>query len=174
MLLGADIEIFTDHRNLTFNNFNTQRVLRWRCFIEEYSPKPFYLQGKLNVLADAFSSLPHFSDAGGMEGKNAASSATPKPTDMMQFTEIYECLRELPEIDNFFAVSDHMLNLPASGPNPLDFEWLRNTQESAISLKCKCDENVQGFSTRSFDGVKLVCFTEKGLEKKMWSRLSQG
>ena len=92
MLLGAEIKIFTDHRNLTFNNFNTQRVLRWRCFVEEYSPQLFYLQGKLNVLADAFSRLPRFSDAGGMEGKNEASSATPEPMDMMQFAEIYECL----------------------------------------------------------------------------------
>jgi hypothetical protein len=79
---------------------------------------------KLNVLADAFSRLPRFSDAEGMEGKNVATSETPKPLYMMQFVELYECLRDLPEMDNYFAVSDHMLNLPASGPNPVVFEWL--------------------------------------------------
>ena len=58
MLIGADITIYTDHKNLTFDNFNTQRVMRWRCYIEEFSPKLVYLQGELNVLADAFSRLP--------------------------------------------------------------------------------------------------------------------
>ncbi len=67
-------------------------------------------------------------------------------------------------MDNYFAISDHMLSLPASAPNPLDFEWLRDTQEAAMILKRNCEENVPGFSLRSFEGVKLVCFTEKGKE----------
>ena len=44
MLFGAKINIYTDHNNLTFANVNTQRVLRWRCYVEEYAPKLFYLQ----------------------------------------------------------------------------------------------------------------------------------
>ncbi len=58
-----------------------------------------------------------------------------------------------------------MVNLPGSIPNPLDFEWLRDTQEAAMNFNRKCDSNVPGFSIRSFKGVKLVCFTEKGLEE---------
>ena len=66
MLLGAELKIFTDNRNLTYSNFNTQRVLRWHCFIEEYSPQMYYLEGKLNILADAFSHFPRFDDAEAM------------------------------------------------------------------------------------------------------------
>ena len=70
MLLRTNIKIFTDHRNLTFENFNTQRVLRWRCYVEEYAPKLVYLQGKLNVLADAFSRLPRFDSLEIISGKS--------------------------------------------------------------------------------------------------------
>ena len=60
MLLGAEIRVYTDHKNLThkLTSFTTQRVMRWRLLLEEYGSKYFYKEGAQNVLADALSRVP--------------------------------------------------------------------------------------------------------------------
>ena len=59
-LLGADITMYTDHKNLThaLTKYQTQRVLRWKIYIEEYSPKFEYIDGPSNVIGDALSRVP--------------------------------------------------------------------------------------------------------------------
>ena len=57
ILLGQQIIVHTDHQNLTYKNFNSDRVMRWRLFIEEFSPEIYYIPGTHDVVADALSRL---------------------------------------------------------------------------------------------------------------------
>ena len=57
-LYGRKIYVFSDHRNLTFNNMKSQRALRWRLIAEEYNVTIIHRAGKSNVAADALSRLP--------------------------------------------------------------------------------------------------------------------
>lgn len=57
ILIGYPINVFTDHKNLSCDNFNTERVMRWRLLIEEFGPKIEYTKGSKNSVADALSRL---------------------------------------------------------------------------------------------------------------------
>jgi len=59
ILLGQEIEVFTDHKNLVYKQFNTERVMRWRLLllVEEFGPKLTCVKGSNNIVADALSGL---------------------------------------------------------------------------------------------------------------------
>ena len=58
IILGHLITVYTDHKNLTFENFTTEIVLCWRLMLEEYGPEIKYIKGPDNDAAYALSRLP--------------------------------------------------------------------------------------------------------------------
>jgi len=57
ILLGQQIEVLTDHKNLVYKHFNTEQVMHWQLLLEEFGPKLTYVKGTNNVVADALSRL---------------------------------------------------------------------------------------------------------------------
>ena len=58
ILLGHKLRIYTDNKNITCKNFNTDRVLRWRLILEEYGTDTEYIKGEKNIVAEALSRIP--------------------------------------------------------------------------------------------------------------------
>jgi transposase InsO family protein len=73
MLFGCkELHIYTDHRNLTFTKLNSQRVIRWRLYLEEFNPIFHYIKGEDYNIADALSRIPR--DDNETEGKQQAKT----------------------------------------------------------------------------------------------------
>ena len=48
ILLGKQITVYTDQKNLTYKKFNAERVMRWCLILEEFGPELKYIKGKNN------------------------------------------------------------------------------------------------------------------------------
>ena len=57
ILIGQQIKVYTDHKNLTFKIFDTEQLMRWRLIFGEYSHERIYIQGSKNIVAGVLSRL---------------------------------------------------------------------------------------------------------------------
>ena len=58
ILLGRDVHIHNDHKNITFLSTTNPQTLRWLIAIAEYTPQLDWIDGHTNVTADFLSRYP--------------------------------------------------------------------------------------------------------------------
>ena len=83
ILLGHQITVYTDNKNLTNNFFNKERVMRWCLILEEFDPEFKYTKRENNIVDDALSRLEkspnqdivNISDLYGYDDKDLPDSA---------------------------------------------------------------------------------------------------
>ena len=123
ILLGHKIVVYTDHLNLTYKNFNTERVIRWRLILEEYGPELRYIKGSNNVVADALSRLPMNNDSHVSTNQEAMAEA--------------------------FAVGDNELPLPTE-TYPLSYAILAQEQAKDAALSKRVKNNPKLYEKKQF------------------------
>jgi hypothetical protein len=135
ILLGHRIQVFTDHLNLTYVNFNTERVMRWRLILKEYGPELLYVKGENNVVADALSRLPLISS---------------------------ESSQDINYLADHFAL--HNNDLP-DDIYPLQYSLIQKCQQKDKALLNKIKEKTQNYHFKSFHGGgktrNLICYKDK-------------
>ena len=136
ILLGQRIKVHTDHENLTYKTFNSDRVMRWRLYIEEYSPDLQYIKGTHNVVADALSRLDI------ME--------TPFEDTQESFLGLMECFAKEPEGSDF---------------HPLNYQHLKIAQEKDKTLMKILRIKDTHYKLKKFHGggktTFLICYKDK-------------
>ena len=58
MLLGGNLKIYTDHKNLIFRTLSVEQVFQWRLYMEQFYYTLDFLKEDKNVLPNCFSKSP--------------------------------------------------------------------------------------------------------------------
>jgi hypothetical protein len=172
MLLGVNIHVFTDHKNLAFNTLKTQCVLRWHMKIEEFSPMLHYIEVPCNILADNLSRLHSLvTPAQIAEGKKLielTEVSIEEEDDAYFLDQEYSGLYD----ENVWECIECYLNLPDTphpDENPLNYEHicqLQQQDEQLLALKVKYPDSYVNLQLdANIDDI--ICY-KKDLTQPNW------
>ena len=163
MLYGCrELNIYTDHKNLTFHNLNSRRVLRWRLLLEDFAPTFHYIQGAHNAIADSLSRLGiiPFASMGAETGKDPRPSS-PTSVDSHFFSmeiddpDLLDCFLYHPDVME--ASGDSSFDAYANMRYPLQYPELREAQLADNGLMAKAENEPQRYQWKAFGDVEVLC-----------------
>jgi hypothetical protein len=109
MLLGAELHISTNHKNILNVGNLFERRLCWISYVDEYGPTLHYIEGPRNVIADTFSKRSRKDVPSSLVGKKVAHIVSNSESNneieslrssLTDDKEILECLLYLPCISS--------------------------------------------------------------------------
>jgi hypothetical protein len=127
-------KVYTDHKNLTYTNFNTERVMRWHLILEEYLPELIYLKGESNIVTDALSRL------------ELVTSETP-----------LDNMHDMQYLADHFSLDDD--DLPANA-YPLQYETIALYQNKQLDHLTKIQKHHEGFHLALYQNKQLDHLTK--------------
>jgi hypothetical protein len=102
MLLGAELHIYTDHKNILNVGDSSEQRLRWISHVDKYGPTIHYIEeGPRNIIADTFSRLLRKDMPSTLVGKKAAHAVSDSELESLYSSliddeEILWCFLSLP------------------------------------------------------------------------------
>jgi hypothetical protein len=155
ILLGHEIEVFTDHKNLTYETTESasQRAQRWKSLIQEYGINLQYIKGEANVVADAMSRLPMAHHETKIPSKTLENDAC----------ELL-CLENLYVTDNAdcFSLDPEEIAFPLA-PQIVEAEQkLELNKESSTKIRADLEDKANSnWKYKPVEGINLVHYRDK-------------
>ena len=168
MLLGAKINVHTDHKNLShkLTRYTTQRVLRWRLLLEEFNPTFHYRPGPDNQVADGLSRVPtsRASRSKALNDLLVSDTTCSDFSNIFDDDELADCLWSHPgfDIDGFLEAPVFDSNAPLW--NPFHFDTIRRYQLNDDGLHKRISENLNDYVPRSLSNTEVMTY-QKGVQQ---------
>jgi hypothetical protein len=157
MLLGAEINIFTDQKNVTYSSTVNQQVIFQLNYLEEYLPTYHHISDRHNFLADAFSHLPCCKNIDYPSGEEK------EWLSKVKLDSFHTSIFNDPQLINFF------LNLADLNYEPflLDFQHIAQGQQADQLLLQQQMLHLLQYPSQYFQGMELMsCSMENMLFHK--------
>ncbi len=159
ILLGQDLVIHTDHKNIIYGNLPNARIARWRLLLEEFGPKYVHIAGKDNIVADALSR---------MEANFEEADAT-LPQEVRSQVCAYTLARTVPDNSTLLPdASDQWEMAYAFGETdtddeafPLRPELIAKEQKKDRTLMKSFEKNKDSYVTRKIEDNELIIYNNK-------------
>ena len=156
ILLGQQIKVCADHKNLTHKIFNTEWVMQWRLILEEYHHELICIQGSKNIATDTYTKVFKIIAVDALSRLDIVD--TPNPVQ-----------KNIKCVNNHYGLEDKEISPPSN------YKVIIQNQQKNKEL-IKISQTYKDYSKLNFHGAdkkySLICKNRKiGIPKQLENQI---